>query len=137
MLPGVAAFTRLVGIPDKCVQAVAEDGLPAFVFRSGPRVCAVACNTGGPRSLGKPPGAVRVCDIMGNPVSSDPLVLDVSPVFILAPAASGIAPCCLRVRHGRRQGEAQVSTLIRRGCSGALRRCVTPAWMLLTDCIPK
>ncbi len=90
MLPGVAAFTRLVGVPDKCVQAVAEDGLHAFVFQSGTRICAVAWNVGGPRALGKPPGAVRICDIMGNPASPDSLVLDDSPLFIFAPAASDI-----------------------------------------------
>jgi hypothetical protein len=90
MLPGVTAFTRLIGVPDECLEAVEKDGIYGFIFRTGKRIGAVAWHTGGPRNLGERPESVKVYDVMGNEVSSGHLALDDSPVYLLAPTAQVI-----------------------------------------------
>jgi hypothetical protein len=90
MLPGVTAFTRLIGVPDECLEAVEKDGIYGFIFRTGKRIGAVAWHTGGPRELGERPKSVKVYDVMGNEVPSSLLALDDSPIYLVAPTAQEI-----------------------------------------------
>ena len=86
MLPGIAALTRLLGVPDECVKKVQRDDLRAYVFRTKDRVITVAwCGTGQTRGLTLPAG-VRACDIMGNELREGDLKLTGSPVYLLGSA---------------------------------------------------
>lgn len=86
MLPGVAALTRLLGVPDECVRKIARDDLRACVFRTKNRAVAIAwCGTDRTRALALAKG-VRAFDIMGNELRADELKLSESPVYLAAGA---------------------------------------------------
>ena len=52
MYAGVAALTRLLGVPDECVNTAHDDGLAAYVFRAKDRLVAIAwCEAGKARKL--------------------------------------------------------------------------------------
>jgi hypothetical protein len=83
MYAGVAALTRLLGVPDECVKTVHEDGLVAYVFRVKDRAVAIAwCEAGRSRKL-KPSGGVQAYDIMGNTILLKEAVLGESPVYLV------------------------------------------------------
>ena len=87
---GVAALTRLLGVPDECVKTVHEDGVSAYVFRVKDRVVAIAwCEAGRSRKL-KPAGGVQAFDIMGNSLSLKATELDASPVYLVGKSADSI-----------------------------------------------
>lgn len=86
MLPGVAALTRLLGVPDECVKKIVRDDLRAHVFRSKNRAVAIAwCGAGQIHSLALAKG-VRAFDIMGNDLQADQLKLSESPIYLVAGA---------------------------------------------------
>ena len=92
MLPAVAAFERLVGVPTGCEGVIDTDALHARVFRTRGGAVAVAWrpkNRGGPLATG---AGVRAFDIMGGAVPPDAdgrIPLDDSPAYLAAadPAA--------------------------------------------------
>jgi hypothetical protein len=87
MLPGVAALTRLLGVPDECVAKVLRDDLRGCVFRTKGRAVAIAwCGAGRTRPLALAK-AVRAHDIMGNELRADGLKLSESLVYLVANAS--------------------------------------------------
>lgn len=90
MYPGVAALTRLLGVPDECVKAIHADGLCAYVFRAKDRLVAIAwCEPGRSRKL-KPAPAVQAYDIMGNRLSLKDVVLEESPLYLVGKSAQSV-----------------------------------------------
>jgi len=90
MYAGVAALTRLLGVPDECVKTLHSDGLAAYVFRVKDRAVAVAwCEPGRSRRLKLAP-TVQAYDIMGNPLSLKDAALEASPVYLEAKQAETI-----------------------------------------------
>ncbi len=90
MYAGVAALTRLLGVPDECVRIVHVDGLVAYVFRMKDRAVAIAwCEAGQSRKL-KPSGGVQAFDIMGNSLSLNATELEASPVYLVGKSADAV-----------------------------------------------
>jgi len=84
MLPGIAAFTSAIGVPEECVGNVADADCRASVFRTKTGFAAVAWKpahgaTG--RKVEKAAG-VTIRDIMGNELAGQ-LVLSDTPVYVL------------------------------------------------------
>jgi hypothetical protein len=90
MLPGVAALTRLFGVPDECVARIHRDGLHACVFRAKGRAVAIVWLDAGPKRPLKPAATVRAYDIMGNEVAAREAVLSESPVYLVADDAASV-----------------------------------------------
>jgi hypothetical protein len=87
MYAGVAALTRLLGVPQECVQIVRRNGLRAYLFRSADRTVAVAWEEKGQtRPLQLAP-QVAAYDIMGNQLPASEACLGESPLYLVAPAA--------------------------------------------------
>ena len=90
MYAGVAALTRLLGVPDECVKAIHADGLCAYVFGAKARLVAIAwCESGKSRKL-KPAPAIQAYDIMGNRLSLKDLVLEESPLYLVGKSAEAV-----------------------------------------------
>jgi hypothetical protein len=90
MYAGVAALTRLLGVPDECVKTMHGDGLFAYVFRAKDRVVAIAwCEAGRSRKL-TPGPAVQAYDIMGNALSLKDSVLEQSPVYLVGKSPEAV-----------------------------------------------
>ena len=90
MYAGVAALTRLLGVPDECVKTVRTDALCAYVFQAKDRLVAIAwCEAGKSRKL-KPAPAVQAYDIMGNRLSLKDSVLQESPVYLVGKSAQSV-----------------------------------------------
>jgi hypothetical protein len=90
MLPGVAALTRLFGVPDECVARIHRDGLHACVFRAKGRAVAIVWLDAEPKRPLKPAATVRAYDIMGNEVAAREAVLSESPVYLVADDAASV-----------------------------------------------
>jgi hypothetical protein len=91
MYAGVAVLNRLLGVPEESVRRVEQDGVRAYVFRTGGRFVAVAWSSAAERVLKGPLGKVRVFDLMGNPVEDSAVRLGSSPVYLVAEEAEAIA----------------------------------------------
>jgi hypothetical protein len=90
MYAGVAALTRLLGVPDECVRILDRDGLHAYAFRVRDRTVAVAwCEPGRTRRVARGDGC-QAYDIMGNPLPGPDVALDVSPIYLVGPTADSV-----------------------------------------------
>jgi hypothetical protein len=90
MYAGVAALTRLLGVPDECVKTVHDDELAAYVFRGKDRVVAIAwCEAGRSRKL-KLAGGVQAYDIMGNSLLLKESALGESPIYLVGKRAEAV-----------------------------------------------
>jgi uncharacterized protein YaiE (UPF0345 family) len=90
MYAGVAALTRLLGVPDECVKAIHADGLVAYIFRVRHRLVAIAwCEAGRSQKLAPAPD-VQAYDIMGNRRSLEDAVLKESPVYLVGESAEAV-----------------------------------------------
>jgi Carbohydrate binding domain/Glycosyl hydrolase catalytic core len=90
MYAGIAAFTRLVGVPEACLGVVDRDGLHAYVFRTQGRVVAVVWSSGElSRTLATGPG-VEALDMMGNRLSGGQVALSETPVYLSGPSVEGV-----------------------------------------------
>lgn len=90
MLPGVAAFTRLLGVPDECVRKIVRDDLRAYVFRSKGHAVAIAwCGENQRRPLALAKG-VRAFDIMGNELPARHAALSETPLYMAGGDAESI-----------------------------------------------
>jgi len=90
MFAGVAALTRLLGVPDECVKTVHDVGLAAYVFRVKDRLVAIAwCEAGKSRRLRSAP-TVQAYDMMGNSVSLKEAMLGESPVYLVGKSAEAV-----------------------------------------------
>ena len=86
MYAGVAALTRLLGVPEACERMVNRDGTIAYFFRTGGKTLAIAWRTGEGKKPLKPVPGVTVRDIMGNPVEANAAALSETPIYL--PGAS-------------------------------------------------
>ena len=91
MYAGVAALTRLLGVPQACEQIIHRDGVRAYVFRTAGRSVAVAWQDKGQAKPLKLAPHVTALDIMGNELPAGEAVLSESPVYLVAPTAEPIA----------------------------------------------
>jgi hypothetical protein len=90
MLPGVAALTRLLGVPDECLRKIVRDDLCVYVFRSKGRAVAIAwCGENQRRLLALAKG-VRAYDIMGNALPPRDAALGESPIYLAGGDAESI-----------------------------------------------
>ena len=90
MYAGVAALTRLLGVPDECVKTVHDSELWAYVFRTKDRVVAIAwCESGHSRKFDLAP-TVQAYDIMGNAISPASLMLGQSPIYLAGPQVGAV-----------------------------------------------
>jgi hypothetical protein len=90
MYAGVAALTRLLGVPDEYIKAVHDDGLAAYVFRTKDRFVAIAwCEAGRSQKL-KPAPAVQAYDIMGNTLTLKVSLLEESPVYLVGKSVDSV-----------------------------------------------
>lgn len=83
MYPGVAALTKLLGVPERCERILKRGGGSAYFFRSGGRTVAIAWNEGQEKPVLKSVDGVTARDIMGNPVEGKGLMLGETPVYLL------------------------------------------------------
>ncbi|MBU4459940.1 MAG: hypothetical protein KJ579_05185, partial [Verrucomicrobia bacterium] len=94
MLPAVAAFERLVGVPEACVRITDTPDLQARVFRTRHGPAAVVWRPAGRSApLSVPPG-VRAFDVMGVRLAATgphTILLDASPVYLTAPDEAALA----------------------------------------------
>jgi hypothetical protein len=90
MYAGVAALTRLLGVPDECVRILNQGGLQAYAFRVRDHIVAVAwCESGRTRRVARDDGC-HVYDIMGNRLSGPDVALEVSPIYLVGPTADAV-----------------------------------------------
>jgi hypothetical protein len=83
MYAGVAALTKLLGVPETCQRIVNREGAIAYIFRSGGGTVAIAWRSSESKiPLKRVPG-VDVRDIMGNPVEANVSVLSETPIYLL------------------------------------------------------
>jgi hypothetical protein len=90
MYAGVAAHSRLLGVPDECVRIRNEDGLHAYAFRVRDHHVAVAwCEPGRSRRVARAEGC-QAYDIMGNELSGPNVALDVAPIYLMGPTVDSV-----------------------------------------------
>ena len=82
MYAGVAALTKLLGVPEACERVVKRNGTFACMFRTNGKFLAVAWRSGEESKPLKPVPGVAVRDIMGNEISASEAVLSESPLYI-------------------------------------------------------
>jgi hypothetical protein len=93
MYPGVAALSRLLGVPDECVKSLHSDGVLAYVFRAKGRAVAIAwCEPARSQRL-KLSREVDAFDLMGNSLPPRELVLGSSPVYLQASQPEAVLSC--------------------------------------------
>lgn len=83
MYAGVAALTKLLGVPETCQRIVNREGAIAYFFRSGGKSVAIAWSSSEGKVPLTPVPGVDVRDIMGNPVETNASVLSETPVYLL------------------------------------------------------
>ncbi|HRT07075.1 MAG TPA: carbohydrate binding domain-containing protein [Candidatus Paceibacterota bacterium] len=83
MLPAVAAFTGLVGVPEECVYRLVAAERCGFVFRARNGAAAVVWARNGTTGHLRPPRSIRAYDIMGNELPGPPFELGSAPIYLL------------------------------------------------------
>jgi hypothetical protein len=84
MYPAVAAFSRLLGVPDAALSSVHTNGLHACLFRAQGRTVAIAWSEPGQARPLKPAPGVAAYNLMGNPLPHrGRFDLDSSPVYLV------------------------------------------------------
>jgi len=89
MLPAIAAFSRLVGVPDECARAFRDGPSNAYIFRVRNQFAAVVWRNE-PKQVPPLPKSVRAFDIMGNQLPPEQVRLSASPVYLLAGSLAAI-----------------------------------------------
>ncbi|HWI58510.1 MAG TPA: hypothetical protein VNZ22_14895, partial [Bacillota bacterium] len=84
MYAGVAALTRLLGVPETCVKRLENNGLHAYVFRRQNHAVAIAWAQAAQISKVKLPPGVQAYDVMGNRLSGTELPLTSSPIYLVS-----------------------------------------------------
>lgn len=90
MYAGVAVLTRLLGVPDECVQKSVRGSQRVYVFRTGGRYVAVAWQEAADERPLKLAPQVTAFDIMGNELPADRVSLTASPIYLAAPHAEAL-----------------------------------------------
>jgi hypothetical protein len=91
MYPGLAALTKLLGVPESCERIVNREGTIAYLFHTGNRTAGITWRsdeTGKP--LAPAPGVV-VYDIMGNELKPGTALLSESPLYLIGASAEAVA----------------------------------------------
>lgn len=91
MYAGVAALTKLLGVPEACERVVNQEGTTACFFRSGGRTIAIAWRGGEDTKPLRPASGVTVLDLMGNPVEGSVSVLSQTPIYLIGATADVVA----------------------------------------------
>jgi len=84
MYPGVAIFTKIVGVPEVCSDVIRRDGALCYLFKCKDKFVGICWNTVGKQLSLKPQAETEFFDIMGNPVKEREYVLTGSPIYIQA-----------------------------------------------------
>lgn len=93
MYAGVAALTRLLGVPDECVKTLHSDGMAAYAFRIKDQAVTIAwCEPGRSLKL-KPDPRVQAYDIMGTNLPLENSVLGESPIYLVGRQAEAVLGC--------------------------------------------
>lgn len=87
MYAGVAALTRLLGVPEASERRVHRQDTAAFFFRTAGQTLAVVWRTGEGVVPLKPVAGVTVHDIMGNPVEPNAARLSETPIYLSGASA--------------------------------------------------
>lgn len=96
MLPGVAAFTRLLGVPDEYLKTIRGDSHVGYLFRSQGRAVAIAwSNAASPPPLALKAG-LRAYDIMGNELPARAVALSGTPAYLVGDNPASLADALSR-----------------------------------------
>jgi hypothetical protein len=91
MYAGVAALTRLLGVPESCERSWTNEILRAYLFRAkGRRVAVAWCEEGRTQAVRLGRG-IRAYDVMGNRLTGREVTLDHSPLYLTGATAEGIS----------------------------------------------
>ena len=90
MYAGVAALTRLLGVPDECVKTIHTDGVSAYIFRVKDRAAAIAWREAGRSGKLKLAAQVRAYDIMGNHLPESDSMLGHSPIYLVGERVAAV-----------------------------------------------
>jgi hypothetical protein len=90
MYAGVAALTRLLGVPESCERIVNRDGTCAYFFRTGGQTLAIAWRADDRKKPLKGSEGVLVRDIMGNPIGANGAELSETPVYLVGASADAV-----------------------------------------------
>lgn len=90
MYPGVAIFTKIVGVPDDCVDIIKKNGALCYTFKCKNRYVAISWNVSGKQVVLKPQSGTEFFDIMGNAIRDSEIALSGSPIYIQARSADQI-----------------------------------------------
>jgi hypothetical protein len=99
MYAGAAAFTRIIGVPEKCSKIVNTNGMHAYIFDSSGESVAIAWCSGTRKLNLKLPDLVLAFDIMGNSTNSREITIQQSPIYLKARSAGAIAQLFARSPH--------------------------------------
>jgi hypothetical protein len=90
MYPGVAALSRFLGVPDDCLKRTHANGLHACLFRTQGHAVAIAwLGQNQIRHLQLRP-EVTAFDVMGNAIPHPAVILEDSPVYLVADNSEAI-----------------------------------------------
>lgn len=90
MYAGIAAFSRLFGIPGECVWTAERADLRAYVFRKPSGAVAIAWTGGGRQNELALPSAVQAFNIMGNELPGRVAKLTATPIYLVATHAADL-----------------------------------------------
>lgn len=90
MYAGVAALTKLLGVPEACVQVLQHDGTQAYVFRTAGRAVAIAWQEEGRTKPLQLASQVTAYDVLGNELPAADAALSASPMYLVAPTPEAI-----------------------------------------------
>ncbi|MCX7009297.1 MAG: hypothetical protein NTY53_18965 [Kiritimatiellaeota bacterium] len=90
MYAGVAALTRLLGVPESCALAVEHADVRAYVFCKQNGAVAIAWSGAEQPAELKLPEGVHAFDLMGNELPGRALKLTVTPVYLQADGAADL-----------------------------------------------
>ena len=91
MYAGVAAFTKLLDVPQRCLKILDQDKVHARIFQSHDRVVAIAwCGGDQPKRLNLARD-VTAYDVMGNRLPAGQLEVGESPVYLIGSTLESVA----------------------------------------------
>ncbi|MCX7872750.1 MAG: hypothetical protein N2487_05645, partial [Verrucomicrobiae bacterium] len=90
MYPGIAVFTKLVGVPEESLDIIKTKDTLCYIFKRANKYTAVCWSTSGKQVTLTIPQNVELYDIMGNFISSNRATISTSPIYLSAKNVSQI-----------------------------------------------